>query len=206
MASFWQVPTVCFDLYNLFISEISDRTQHTRHNGKGCLSLDVLPVRKKPCQIIATSHDLGPQKVAEEGKSPSFRKYYNLARSLDFWPHLNRLRLKLCRRSHFFEDYSGCLGPKEKSTQRTPWDVSISIDFTQPHYHNFERNTLPKTNSSPLKIGLPNRKGSYSNHPFSGVNSLLVSGRVAASTNKHQSNIQHKPQHVTGPTPPSLKP
>ena len=26
--------------------------------------------------------------------------------------------------------------------------------------------TLPETNSSPLKIGLPNRKGSYSNHPF----------------------------------------
>ena len=25
-------------------------------------------------QIIATSHDLGPQKVAEEGKSPYFRK------------------------------------------------------------------------------------------------------------------------------------
>ena len=38
--------------------------------------------------------------------------------------------------------------------------------------------TLPKTNSSPLKIGLPKRKGSSSNHPFSGVNSLLVWGRV----------------------------
>ena len=32
--------------------------------------------------------------------------------------------------------------------------------------------TLPKTNSSPLKIGY------YSNHPFSGANLLLVSGRV----------------------------
>ena len=35
-------------------------------------------------QIIATSHDLGPQKVAEKGKSPYFReiqvKYYNLTR------------------------------------------------------------------------------------------------------------------------------
>ena len=30
--------------------------------------------------------------------------------------------------------------------------------------------TLPKTNSSPLKIGRdPNRKGLYSNHPFSGA-------------------------------------
>ena len=38
--------------------------------------------------------------------------------------------------------------------------------------------TLPKTNSSHLKIGFPQRKQSYSNHPFSGVNSLLVSGRV----------------------------
>ena len=28
--------------------------------------------------------------------------------------------------------------------------------------------TLPATNSLPLKIGLPNRKGSSSNHPFSG--------------------------------------
>ena len=27
-------------------------------------------------------------------------------------------------------------------------------------------------------IGLSNRKGSYSNHPFVGVNLLLVSGRV----------------------------
>ena len=37
-------------------------------------------------QIIATSHDLGPQKVAKEGTSPYFKnsqglvKYYNLAR------------------------------------------------------------------------------------------------------------------------------
>ena len=30
--------------------------------------------------------------------------------------------------------------------------------------------SLPETNSSPLKIGLPNRKGSYSNHPFLGAN------------------------------------
>ena len=31
------------------------------------------------------------------------------------------------------------------------------------------RLTLPETNGSPLKIGLPNRKGSYSNHLFSGA-------------------------------------
>ena len=37
--------------------------------------------------------------------------------------------------------------------------------------------TLLETNSSPLKIGLPNRKGSYSNHPFLGAK-ILVSGRV----------------------------
>ena len=37
--------------------------------------------------------------------------------------------------------------------------------------------TLPETNSSPLKIGNPKRKRSYSNHPFSGA--TLVSGRVS---------------------------
>ena len=42
--------------------------------------------------------------------------------------------------------------------------------------------TLPKTNSSHLKIGHPKRKQSYSNHPFSGAKWLLVSGsRVVAS-------------------------
>ena len=35
---------------------------------------------------------------------------------------------------------------------------------------NDSKNTLPKTNSSHLKIGLPKRKRSYSNHPFSGAN------------------------------------
>ena len=37
--------------------------------------------------------------------------------------------------------------------------------------------TLPKTNSSPLKISLANRKGLSPNHPFSGAK-MLVSGRV----------------------------
>ena len=40
--------------------------------------------------------------------------------------------------------------------------------------------TLPETNSSPLKIGHVSHKetSSYSNHPFSSANWLLVSGRV----------------------------
>ncbi len=38
--------------------------------------------------------------------------------------------------------------------------------------------TLPKTNGSHLKIGHPKRNRSSSNHPFSGANWLLVSGRV----------------------------
>ena len=35
-----------------------------------------------------------------------------------------------------------------------------------------------KLTKTPLKIGHPNRKQSYSNHPFSGAKLLLVSGRV----------------------------
>ena len=40
--------------------------------------------------------------------------------------------------------------------------------------------TLPKTNSkfAPENRPVPKRKQSYSNHPFSGENSLLLSGRV----------------------------
>ena len=38
--------------------------------------------------------------------------------------------------------------------------------------------TPPKFNSSPLKSSLPNRKGSSSNHHFSGVNELLNFGAV----------------------------
>ena len=45
---------------------------------------------------------------------------------------------------------------------------------------NNELNDLPslKLTFSPLKIGHPNRKGLYSNHPFSGAKNMLVSGRV----------------------------
>ena len=39
---------------------------------RGVSSLDEWRVRMQPRQIIATSHDPGPQKVAEEGKSPYF--------------------------------------------------------------------------------------------------------------------------------------
>ena len=36
--------------------------------------------------------------------------------------------------------------------------------------YNLDLFTLPETNSEfTLKIGLPNRKGLYSNHPFSGA-------------------------------------
>ena len=52
--------------------------------------------------------------------------------------------------------------------------------------------TLPETNSSPLNIGHPKRKGSYSNHPFSGANLLLVSGRVVyQSINLHLSSVEN---------------
>ena len=47
--------------------------------------------------------------------------------------------------------------------------------------HGKECHTPPEINSSHLKIGHLKRKGSYSNHPFSGVNSLLVSGRAILS-------------------------
>ena len=45
---------------------------------------------------------------------------------------------------------------------------------------NLPKFTLPETNNSPLKIGHPKRTGAYSNHPFSGANLLLVSGRVTS--------------------------
>ncbi len=43
---------------------------------------------------------------------------------------------------------------------------------------------LKRTHISPLNIGIPRRKGSSSNHWCSGVNSLLVSGRVTSSLNE----------------------
>ncbi len=49
---------------------------------RGCLEFQVCPSG----QIIAISHDLGPTKIAEDGKSPEISgksrlaKYYNLVR------------------------------------------------------------------------------------------------------------------------------
>ena len=60
--------------------------------------------------------------------------------------------------------------------------------------------TLPKTNSSPLKIGpqTPQKETSSSNHPFSGINSLLVSGRA------NKSNINPKFETSLSTTHPKL--
>jgi len=51
--------------------------------------------------------------------------------------------------------------------------LGIIVPYTLP--------SIKLTAISALKIGLfcPKRNGSSSNHPFSGVNSLLVLGRVA---------------------------
>ena len=48
--------------------------------------------------------------------------------------------------------------------------------FPQVEYLSFMDGTLLETNGSPLKIGNPKRKRSYSNHPFSGAK-MLVSWR-----------------------------
>ena len=54
-----------------------------------------------------------------------------------------------------------------------------------------QRGTLPKTNSSPLKIGHPKRKQSYSNHPFSGA--FVVSFREGTLLG---TNISRNPRYV----------
>ena len=58
------------------------------------------------------------------------------------------------------------------------WWFSFRLTFTPWHGEMIQQNTftLPKTNSWHLKIGLPKRKGSSSNHQFSGASCLLVSG------------------------------
>ena len=53
--------------------------------------------------------------------------------------------------------------------EKSRWD-GIRWDSKSP------TRTLKLTASLPLKIGIPNRKGSYSNHPF--LRAMLVSGRV----------------------------
>ena len=53
----------------------------------------------------------------------------------------------------------------------------IYLDLPGIFHSNVYIYTLPKTNSSPLKIGHPKRKLSSSNHPFSGAK-MLVSGYI----------------------------
>ena len=60
-------------------------------------------------------------------------------------------------------------------TKNRSCNLHTSTSTSSP-YKGF---TLPKTNSSPLKIGHPKRKGSSCNHPFPGATGMLVSGRVA---------------------------
>ena len=55
------------------------------------------------------------------------------------------------------------------------------------------KGTLPETNSTHLKIGHPKRKGSSSNHPFSGA--MLVLGRVSL-----ESALIHQKLNGTLPT------
>ena len=60
-------------------------------------------------------------------------------------------------------------------------DLYIGSVQSMPLFCNgyFTQFTLLKTNSSPLRIGLPKRKrNSSSNLPLSGAKSLLVSGRL----------------------------
>ena len=75
--------------------------------------------------------------------------------------------------------------------------VMVCLSFRPtPNFHDYIReewtkdsenslklgeHTLPETNSSPLKIGLPKRKGSSSNHQFSGA--LAVSFREGITCN-----------------------
>ena len=57
---------------------MKDPSQPTRSPSSSSKALDSFPVKKgwstSTGQIMATSHDLGPQEVAEEGNSPYFRE------------------------------------------------------------------------------------------------------------------------------------
>ena len=76
----------------------------------------------------------------------------------------------------FLQDSSkpcGCQTPLRMVPKESNWD---------------QKSTLPETNiKSPLKIGHPKRKRSYSNHPFSGAK-MLVSGRVWIFWSSHHPN------------------
>ena len=72
-----------------------------------------------------------------------------------------------------------------------------SEDFPkQPKLSNsiLENTTLPETNSSPLKIGLANRKGLYSNHTFLGAKN--VSFREGFYTLKIDGSVGYLPKFV----------
>ena len=64
------------------------------------------------------------------------------------------------------------------SKSPNPIGIDRKIKKTRPILGCSELDTLPETNIAPENRLGPKRKRSYSNHPFLGVNSLLVLGRV----------------------------
>ena len=62
-----------------------------------------------------------------------------------------------------------------------PYSLS-SFELIRGNWRMWAPLTLPETNSSPLKIGLPNRKVVFQPSIFQGAKLLLVSGRVKVST------------------------
>ena len=62
---------------------------------------------------------------------------------------------------------------------KTPFEGFLLTSWILLMFEQFALlSTLPRTNSLPLKLGYPKRKQSSSNHKYSWINSLLVSGRV----------------------------
>ena len=108
----------------------------------------------------------------------SHQKVFKSLPRLPPWWEWHKKSLKVCKQCpnqlvHSLNRLSGYIFREKKSC----WMVA----FLPRYHHKISQLTLPETNSSPLKIGLPNRKGSYSNHPFSGANLLLVSGSRVTS-------------------------
>ena len=68
------------------------------------------------------------------------------------------------------ETLGKCIGEFFPSIQQA------NIKHIYTTYIDNEKDTLPETNSSHLKIGLPKRKRSYSNHPFSGASCWFQGG------------------------------
>ena len=70
--------------------------------------------------------------------------------------------------------------PPKNSTMMVFLWTGYMCTWFAPSLFFFGKNTLPETNSSPLKIGLPNRKVvQYSNHRFLGAK-MLLSGKVCS--------------------------